>query len=203
MLDTVRWMLGLGWPTQVSSTGGIYVQKEGKSNISDTQTAIFEFPELQVVWQHRTWGNAPDPEYPWAFKIYGEKGMLAGSTMQADYFPQESKAEKIHFDCVFEREAYPEDVTEDRIELNAAPATRLHLKNWLESIDKDTLPVADVLDGHISTASCILANISMELGGRPLRYDPSTRTVQNDPEATAKLRRPYRGPWIHPEPDKV
>lgn len=203
MLDTVRWMLGLGWPTQVSSTGGIYVQKEGKSNISDTQTAIFEFPELQVVWQHRTWGNAPDPEYPWAFKIYGEKGMLAGSTMQADFFPQDSKAEKIHFDCVFEREAYPEDVTEDRIELNAAPATRLHLKNWLESIDKDTLPVADVLDGHISTASCVLANISMELGGRPLRYDPNTRTIHNDPEATAKLRRPYRGPWEHPEPNSI
>jgi hypothetical protein len=179
------------------------VQKEGKSNIADTQTAIFEFPELNVVWQHRTWGNPADPEYPWSFKIYGENGMLAGSTMQADYFPYDKKEEKIHFECVYEREQYPEDLTEDRIELNAAPATRLHMKNWLESIDKDTLPIADVEDGHISTASCILANISMELGGRPLRYDPKTMTVLNDPEATAKLRRPYRGPWVHPEPSKV
>ena len=203
MLDTVRWMLKLGWPTQVTATGGIYVQKEGKSNIADTQTAIFEFPELNVVWQHRTWGNAPDPAYPWAFKIYGENGMLAGSTMQADYFPYDAKAEKIHFDCVFEKEQYPEDVTEDRIELNAAPATRLHMKNWLEAIDKDLLPVADVEEGHISTAACILANISMELGGRPLKYDSKTRTVLNDPEATAKLRRPYRGPWKHPEPEVV
>ncbi len=203
MLDTVRWMLKLGWPTQITATGGIYVQKEGKSNIADTQTAIFEFPELQVVWQHRTWGNAPDPEYPWAFKIYGEKGMLAGSTMKADFYPTDTKAEKIHFDCVFEREQYPEDLTEDRIELNAAPATRLHMKDWLASIDKDSLPVADVEEGHISTAACILANISMELGGRPLTYDPKTRTVLNDAEATAKLRRPYRGPWKHPEPDKV
>nr|WP_287938083.1 Gfo/Idh/MocA family oxidoreductase [Algoriphagus sp.] len=203
MLDTVRWMLKLGWPTQITSTGGIYVQKEGKSNIADTQTAIFEFPELQVVWQHRTWGNAPDPEYPWSFKIYGENGMLAGSTMQADYIPYDTKADKIHFDCVFEREQYPEDLTEDRIELNAAPATRLHMKDWLASIEKDQLPIADVEEGHISTASCILANISMELGGRPLRYDPKTMTVLNDPEATAKLRRPYRGPWVHPEPSKV
>ena len=203
MLDTVRWMLKLGWPSQITSTGGIFVQKEGKSNIADTQTAIFEFPELNVVWQHRTWGNPADPEYPWAFKIYGENGLLAGSTMQADYFPYDKKEEKIHFDCVYEREQYPEDLKEDRIELNAAPATRLHMKNWLEAIDKDTLPIADVEEGHISTASCILANISMELGGRPLRYDPKTMTVVNDPEATAKLRRPYRGPWVHPEPDKV
>jgi predicted dehydrogenase len=203
MLDTVRWMLQLGWPTQVTSTGGIYVQKEGKSNISDTQTAIFQFPELEVVWQHRTWGNPADPEYPWAFKIYGEKGMLAGSTMQADFFPYGEGEEPKHYDVVYEKEQYPEDVTEERIELNAAPATRLHMKDWLKAIENDTLPVADVENGHISTASCILANISMELGGRPLKYDPKTRTVIGDPEATAKLRRPYRAPYVHPEPDQV
>ncbi|MDF2158650.1 Gfo/Idh/MocA family oxidoreductase [Algoriphagus sp. CAU 1675] len=203
MLDTVRWMLKLGWPTQITSTGGILVQKEGKSNIADTQTAIFEYPELDVVWQHRTWGNAPDPEYPWAFKIYGEKGMLAGSTMQADFIPVDANEEKIHYDCFFEREKYPEDLTEERIELNAAPATRLHMQDWLKAIDTDTLPIADVEQGHISTASCILANISMELGGKPLKYDPKTRTIPGDAEATAKLRRPYRAPYIHPEPDQV
>ncbi len=203
MLDTVRWMLKLGWPTQVTSTGGILVQKEGKSNIADTQTAIFEYPELDVVWQHRTWGNAPDPEYAWAFKIYGEKGMLAGSTMQADFIPVDAKEEKIHYECFFEREKYPEDLTEERIELNAAPATRLHMQDWLKAIDNDTLPIADIEQGHISTASCILANISMELGGKPLKYDPKTRTIPGDAEATAKLRRPYRAPYVHPEPDKV
>ncbi len=203
MLDTVRWMLKLGWPTQVTATGGIFVQKEGKSNIADTQTAIFEFPELNVVWQHRTWGNPTDPEYPWAFKIYGENGMLAGSTMQADFFPYEESAEPKHYDVVYEREEYPEDLTEDRIELNAAPATRLHMKDWLKAVDKNSRPIADIEEGHISTASCILANISMELGGRPLKYDPKTMTVIGDLEATAKLRRPYRAPYQHPEPDQV
>ncbi len=203
MLDTVRWMLKLGWPTQITSTGGIYVQKEGKSNISDTQSAIFEYPELNVVWQHRTWGNPDDPEYPWAFKIFGEKGMLAGSTMKADYIPLNKDEKPIHFECLFEREKYPEDVSEPDIELNAAPATRFHMKNWLNAIETNTLPVADIEEGHISTAACILANISMDLGGRVLKYDPKTRTILNDPEATALLRRPYRAPYVHPDPDKV
>jgi len=203
MLDTVRWMLDLGWPKQISSTGGIYVQKEGKSNISDTQSAIFEFDELNVVWQHRTWGNPADPEYPWSFKLFGDKGMLAGSTMQADFTPYGEGGKPVHFDCFFEREKYPEDLTEVKIELNAAPATRIHMQNWLESIEKDTLPIADIEQGHISTASCILANMSMELGGRALRYDPKQMIVIGDPEATAKLRRPYRAPYIHPEPNKV
>ena len=74
MLDTVRWMLGLGWPKRIDSTGGIYVQKDGKSNISDTQIATFEYPGLNVVWTHRTWGNPPDPKYPWAMTLHGDKG---------------------------------------------------------------------------------------------------------------------------------
>src|SRR5690242_20180410 len=62
MLDMTRWMLDLGWPRSVSSSGGIEVQKHSKANISDTQTATFDFGALQVVWHHRTWG-APPPGF--------------------------------------------------------------------------------------------------------------------------------------------
>lgn len=196
MLDTVRWMLGLGWPKKIHSYGGIWVQKEGKSNISDTQTATFDYDNLSVVWQHRTWGAPPDPKYPWAMFIYGEKGTLKASTMSYDYIPMEGEA--VHKDCVYEREKYPEDVTEKGIELNAAPATRLHMLDFLAAIDRRSRPVADIEDGHISTASCILANVSMQLG-RPVVYDPRQRVVVGDREATRLLRRPYRAPWKHPQ----
>ena len=82
MFDGARWMLNLGWPKRVSSTGGIYVQKGGESNIADTQTAVFEYDGFNAVWQHRTWGNATDPDYPWALFIHGEKGTLKISTMR-------------------------------------------------------------------------------------------------------------------------
>ncbi|MBT1697633.1 Gfo/Idh/MocA family oxidoreductase [Fulvivirgaceae bacterium PWU4] len=202
MLDSVRWMLNLGWPKRISSTGGIYVQKEGKSNIADTQTAIFEYDGLNCVWQHRSWGTPADPEYPWAFKIYGDKGTLAASTMQYDFIPEGKGVEKIHKDVVYEKEKYPEDLTEERIELNAAPATRLHMLDFLKAIDEKSKPVADIEQGHISTASCILANLSMKTG-RPLVYDPKKREVTGDPEATKLLQRAYRGPWVHPNPEKV
>lgn len=201
MLDTVRWMMDLGWPDKISSQGGIYVQKDGKSNISDTQSAVFEYPELNCVWQHRSWGAPADPEYPWSFKLYGENGILAGSTMQADFIPYED-GEKMHFDVLYEKEQYPEDVSEDRIELNAAPATRRHMLNFLSAIDENSQPVSHVEDGHISTASCILANMSMALE-RPLVYDPEKRIVVEDQEATDLLQRPYRDPWQHPLPDQV
>ena len=201
MLDTVRWMLDLGWPKRISSEGGIFVQKDGKSNISDTQSAVFEYDGLNCNWQHRTWGNPNDPEYPWAFKIYGEKGVLKGDVMKAEFVPVDG-SESIRFDVLYEKEKYPEDLSEKDIELHAAPATRRHMIDFLNAIKNNTKPVADIENGHISTASCILANLSMDLK-RPLAYDPQSRTVINDPEATALLQRDYRGQWVHPHPDTV
>ncbi|HRY50471.1 MAG TPA: Gfo/Idh/MocA family oxidoreductase [Candidatus Paceibacterota bacterium] len=198
-LDTVRWMLGLGWPTRISSFGGIFVQKEGKSNISDTQTATFEYPGLSVVWQHRTWGNPPDPDYPWALFIHGEKGVLKASTMRADFIPNDSKAQTLHFECLFEREQFPEDLKEKDIELNAAPATRRHMLDFLAAIDHRSRPIADIEQGHISTASCILANLAMKVG-RPVAYDARKRELVGDAKANALLRRNYRRPWKHPAP---
>lgn len=207
MFDTVRWMLQLGWPKRITSTGGIYVQKEGKSNIADTQSALFEYDGLNCVWQHRTWGTPANPEYPWSFTLYGDKGTLIASTMQCDFIPQGegSEGKKIHLDVVYEKEKYPEDLTEPtepKIELNASPATRRHMLDFLAAIEKNSRPVADIEEGHISTASCILANISMQTG-RPVVYDPKKREIVGDPEANKLLQRPYRQPWVHPDPTRV
>lgn len=201
MFDTVRWMLKLGWPKSIESAGGIYVQKTGKSNISDTQSAIFKYDELNCVWQHRTWGTPPNPDYPWSFTLFGEKGTLIASTMRWDFIPV-GEGQKIHMDVVYEKEKYPEDLTEERIELNAAPATRLHMINFLGAIENNSRPVADIEEGHISTACCILANLSMKTG-REIVYDPMKRQIIGDAEANGLLQRPYRQPWVHPDLNKL
>jgi predicted dehydrogenase len=198
MFDGARWMLDLGWPKRVSSSGGIYVQTDSESDISDTQTATFEYDGFNATWQHRTWGTAADPDYPWALFIHGDKGTLKISTNRGDFISADGNSKPIHFDCVYEREQFPADLTERDIELNAAPATRRHMLNFLAAIENRTRPVADIEQGHISTASCILANLSMKVG-RTLTYDPAQRIVVGDPEATALLRRQYRAPWQHPE----
>jgi predicted dehydrogenase len=201
MLDMVRWMLGLGWPRRVSSSGGILVENNSKANISDTQTATFDYGELQVVWQHRTYGHPPDAKYPWGATFYGDRGTLKASVMSYDFTPQgEGKA--VHKDVTYELEQYPEDKTEDRLEKHVAPAIRHHMKDLLAAIQARSKPVADIEQGHISTTSCILANLSMQLG-RTLRWDADKGRVNGDEEANRLLRRAYRKPWAHPEPDRV
>jgi predicted dehydrogenase len=196
MLDMVRWMLGLGWPKRISSTGGIQVDKASKSNIPDTQSVTFDFGDLTVKWQHRTWGAPADPTYPWGATFYGDKGTLKESVFGYDFIPM-GGGTPIHRDVTYELEQYPEDKTEKDLETHIAPATRGHMRDFLAAIASRGTPVADIGEGYISTTSCLLANLSLKLG-RTLTWDPQAGRVVGDEEANRLLTRPYRSPWTHP-----
>ncbi len=202
MLDMVRWMLDLGMPKRVSSSGGILVDKASKANITDSQTATFDFGDQQVVWTHRTYGDPPDPKYPWGATFYGDKGTLKASVMSYDFVPTGKDQTPIHEDVTYELEQFPEDRTEKDLERHVAPAIRAHMKNFLECIASRGTPVADIEQGYMSAAACILANLSMKLG-RTLQWDHAKGVVIDDPEANPLLRRPYRAPWVHPDPTTV
>ena len=195
MLDMVRWMLGLGWPKRISSTGGILIDKNSKANTPDTQLATFDFDDLKVVWQHRSWGQPNDPNYPWGATIYGDKGTLKASVFSYDFIP--AQGTPVHRDVTYELEQYPEDKTEVDLERHVAPAVRHHFQDLLAAIGSRGKPVADIEEGHISTASCIVANISSKLG-RTMVWDSAKQRVVGDEEANRLLARPYRGPWKHP-----
>jgi predicted dehydrogenase len=196
MYDTVRWLLDLGAPSRISSNGGIFVQKNSKANISDTQVATFEHPNFNVVWTHRTYGAAPDPKYPWGFTIYGDKGTLKGSVNGYDFIPQ-GGGSPVSREVAMELDQFPEDQTEKDLEKHVAPAIRGHMKDLLRATATRGRPVADIEQGATSSIACILANLSMDLD-RSLQWDAATGRVVNDEEANARLRRPYRAPWTHP-----
>ncbi|QOV90327.1 Gfo/Idh/MocA family oxidoreductase [Humisphaera borealis] len=195
MLDCARWMLNLGWPSTVASTGGILVDKASKANISDTQTATWDFGGVPMVWTHRTWGTPPDPKYPWGLTIYGDKGTLKASVMSYDFIPQ-GKGDPVHKDVTYELEQFPEDKTEKDLEKHVAPAIRGQMKNFLSCIESRQKPVADITEGYTSTAACVLANISAQLGGRTLKVNADGKT--GDTDADKLIKRPYRAPWKHP-----
>jgi len=154
------------------------------------------------VWQHRTWGDAPDPKYPWGATFYGDKGTLKASVYSYDFNPSAKGERPIHQDVVYELDEYPEDKTEKDLEKHCAPAIRQHMKDFMAAVASRGRPVADIEQGYISTASCILSNIAMNLG-RTLRWDAPGQSVLSDDEANRMLRGDYRSPWIHPTADTV
>jgi hypothetical protein len=76
------------------------------------------------------------------------------------------------------------------------------MKDLLAAIASRGKPVADIEQGYISTTACILANMSLGLG-RSLTWDNAAGRITGDEEANRLLQRPYRAPWIHPDPAKA
>lgn len=196
MLDTARWMLGLGWPLRITSSGGAWTDPGSIASVPDTQLAMFDFGNLNALWTHRTWGTTPDREFPWAAVLYGDKGTLKLSVQRYEFVPQGNGTPE-RKEVVTELDQYPEDADEKALEKHVAPAIRRHMRNWLEAVATRGKPTADIEQGHISSASCILANVSNDLH-RTLAWDPATHRVAGDDEANRLLARPYRAPWRHP-----
>ena len=94
------------------------------------------------------------------------QGHAQGERDELRLHPRSAGAKPIHRDVTYELEQYPEDQTEKDLERHVAPAIRGHMRDFLEAIATRGKPVADIEQGHISTASCILANLSMQ--ARPL-----------------------------------
>jgi predicted dehydrogenase len=202
LFDVVRYHLDLGWPKSISATGGILMgDRSRRANTHDTQTALFDYGDIQLVWNQRNWGTNPEPDYPWGATLYGDKGTLKISVWAYDFIPKGSGTPE-HGDYLDEREKYPEDEKHKETEIFAAPATRRHMKNFLEARRERKRPVADIEHGYISSACCILANLSMELG-RSLKWDGEAGRVVGDDEANRRLAREYRGEWKHPTPETV
>lgn len=200
--DLTRYFLNLGWPKSIAASGGILMRDPNSNvNVHDTQTALFDYEDIQVVWNQRNWGENPEPDYPWGATFYGDKGTLKLSVWQYDFIPK-GDGTPVHGDFVDERDKYPEDLEHKETEIFAAPGNRRQLLDFMEARRKGTRPVADIEEGHISSACCILANLSMELG-RSLRWDAEKGKVVEDDEANQRLSRDYRADWEHPTPRNV
>jgi predicted dehydrogenase len=77
-----------------------------------------------------------------------------------------------------------------------------HFQNFIDCVrsrNREDLH-ADILEGHMSTALCHLANVSFRTR-RTIIFDPATETIPGDKEANAMLTRKYREPFV--VPDKV
>jgi hypothetical protein len=71
-----------------------------------------------------------------------------------------------------------------------------HVKEFLEAVRGRGQVSCTPEDAYRSTASVQLAMVALDTGGR-VDWDAGTETVAA-PEAMARLKRDYRGPWTHP-----
>ncbi|MEA2063271.1 MAG: hypothetical protein U9P14_06215, partial [Gemmatimonadota bacterium] len=81
-----------------------------------------------------------------------------------------------------------------------ASSRLMHRENFIKAVrSRNVLDLtADILEGHLSSSLCHLANISYRLG-RELRFDDHSERFIGDDQANGYLTREYRYPYIVPE----
>lgn len=70
-----------------------------------------------------------------------------------------------------------------------------HEADFLACVRSRQQPIAPAETGHRSATVCHLSAISVKLG-RPIRWDPATEQIINDPVASRLLDRPRRSPYL-------
>lgn len=192
-------------PVAVYSTGGLFgfasdessktpgkrvygdVEAYGHDQTSqetpNTQTAAYTYADGKII-EMETRGRYTNHEGSQGQEVgnlfYGSEGWLeiSGTTWKA----------------FRRREKQPFAQSKDAERERAA-----HWANFLEAVRAGTGAglQGDILEGHLSTSLCHLANISYRVG-RSLKFNGAQEKFVNDAEADALLTRVYRAPYTVP-----
>jgi predicted dehydrogenase len=201
-IDIVQWFLGAKGPAVVASTGGRWALKDG-GETPDTQDAVFQYEQklsLQVTMREAAAGRREGN----GLEFFGTKGSLTvsrgGFQVHPDLrqpadnlIPQMAGGHPIGGPKL--SSVKPEPWIEARRETASGSLTELHARNFVDCMKSRARPTADVEDGHRTAVACHLANISLRLGGRSVKWDAEREDVVGDREASGQLARPYRKPW--------
>lgn len=180
LIDTARWILGLGAPKSVSAAGGLYFLK-GKITTPDVLTAHFEFDKCPLTWRHRIWGAQDyDPDSSNGIFLYGEKETVFCTDNKWIVIPKGKDKERIVHEA-------------------KCDAGGLHMAEFLNAVRTRNQPSCSPAEAHLSTSAVKLAMISYDTGSR-IDWDGQAEQIAGNPEAAKLLKRDYRAPWTHPYP---
>ncbi|GMU23197.1 MAG: dehydrogenase [Phycisphaerae bacterium] len=173
-LDSIRHLAGLGVPRAVMATGGTYIVRDAKE-WPDTQTVLYEYPEMTLVWELREWCPYGVNGTGGAVEISGEKGTLIIDRDGWTFHP-------------FKGEPQRHRGSDQQVP---------HAKHFADCIAGQAQPSASIEEGHKSCVLIHLGNMAT-LTRRRLEWDESAETITNEPEAAKLLGREYRAPWKLP-----
>ena len=181
-IDVIRRIMGEDIPAEFQVTGGTYALRD-KITTPDTLTAHMAFDKAPVVWRHRMWGTGePDPEFNNGIFFHGEQATVFVSDNQFRAWPAGDEGEPV------DREIPTEGGMQVR-----------HMAEFMDAVKRrDTSGISSTVDDAFASSTTVqLAMMAFE-SGNIVKWDRQRKTIVDNPEAAALLRRPYRDGWQHP-----
>ncbi|MCX6226507.1 MAG: Gfo/Idh/MocA family oxidoreductase [Bacteroidia bacterium] len=186
IIDLPIWALGLGFPTEVSASGGRFIIRDD-GDAYDNHEVIMRYPNLTMTWMQSSTNS-----YGFDFLRGQESRRRLGiyfhgvnGTLQTDYD---------------NHVILPEG---DRMTGMTAPLKSIapspgHELEWLECIKSRQQPSCNP-GYHVRVdVPLALSILSLRLG-RSIRFDPVKETIIGDKEASELALPEYRSPWKFPK----
>ncbi|MGE4180755.1 MAG: Gfo/Idh/MocA family protein [Limisphaerales bacterium] len=204
-LDIVHWIFDIQAPKAVSSQGGRWFLKDN-GETPDTQNAIIEYPRFPAIVQFREAAGGGGESSMGSLVFIGTRGTMKLGRDGFEIFPDKKVEPTNTFAAIIGGHPVggPQLIDEPKGQLwcqpmsdktgNAPEMYRLHARNFLDCIRSRKTPNSDLASSHWVSTTCHLANISLQTG-RKVVWDATANDIQGDPQASARLTRPYRTPW--------
>ena len=194
-MDIARWGLGVTLPTKVMSMGGHYMFDDDQTT-PNTQVATLEYDrkgkKVMLVFEVRHWMTNNEAGIG---QRRDASGLVTDSNCIGNIFYGSEGFMAI--DGYTSYKTYLGKKQEPGPSRREGGSTWVNFIQAVRSRKREDL-VADIEEGHLSSAAMHLANISY-LTGRSIDFDPVKEQIRNDTAANAMLRRTYRAPFVVPE----
>ena len=206
-LDLVRWALAKDvHPVKVHCVGGRFVDENTDQETPNYQSAVFEYADGTLADIEVT--TLPTPSFGGAMQgefFYTSKGYITSarnwSAVTGEFTPQTTPDPASGISMRAVNRSFPKIEYKPGLsipDLNEPEVSHFqNFVNCVRSRKREDL-YCEVLEGHMSTALCHLANIAFRTGRR-LTFDPATETFPGDAEANSLLGRKYREPYVLPD----
>jgi len=155
-IDVGVWAMGDRYPDRVVVSGGQYYYNDDHQT-PDTQTAILEYKEGQIIWEMRLWTP---------YKLEGhDNGNIAYGT--------EGKME-------FGRKGVFVTKGDEKFKIESPEPVESIVPNFLTAVREDDPGklLSPIGSGAITTNICHLINICHRLGSTSLEYDPVKEDIK-------------------------
>jgi len=181
-IDTVHWFTGLNHPRSVVANGGIYLWKDGRTNL-DTMTAVMDYGPLndmtkgfQVLYSSR-FTNAAGGVKEIYYSNGGELNLETNQVSSNGYLTKdhaqamglkENKLESFSLNSMAKAST--------DANMGGDPLTSMHMRNWLECIRSRKQTNAPVDAGYNHSVACIMVNAAVRTGEKVL-FDEMNQEV--------------------------
>ncbi|MBN2007966.1 Gfo/Idh/MocA family oxidoreductase [candidate division KSB1 bacterium] len=183
-VDISRWALQVGYPQQITATGGRYHDNDDWE-FYDTLITNFEYGDEMIAWEGLSCQGKKYYNRGRGTTVHGTEGTVL---IDRDGFIVFDRDENV----VEEYKKPVEDASMDIV--GAGPMTTWHFQNFINAIRMGEKLNSPIYEGNVAVTMLQLSNIAWKTR-RSLQIDPANGHIRHDKKAMQMWSREYENGW--------